>query len=136
MVRIASTRARDYTVHDWNVFKEHLDTWNVETGYHSNLAIRFDHPSYGHLREHAAFYLPFILLTMTVRPQFLFELLSQVTGITTFELPQQAGNIQTMTDCWVKWGLDEGFLEFEQYEDSEYRARIEAAPIYISEFRE
>lgn len=132
MVRITERYARDLTVQDWNLFKSSLDSWILETGHHSNLAIRYQNQHHRYLRKFATDYLPFFFLALSVRPTFVYSILTATLREIPYDRNKYAGNVPVMNDCWLRYGIEEGFIEFERVDSRELRERIMNAPLEIT----
>ena len=50
---------------------------------------------------------------MSHSPVHFYQLLSETLKICTFDREKHAGHIQIMTDCWIKWAIENDILEFE-----------------------
>ena len=133
-MRVTERYARDLTVHDWNLFKQELDSWLMEVGHHSNLKYLYENEHYKYLEENAAYYLPFFFLSISVRPIFVYTLLAKTFGLIPYDAKKHAGNVPVMNNCWLRYGLDEGFIEFEQVDSQEKRDEIMNAPLYFMDY--
>jgi hypothetical protein len=85
--------------------------WERQTRNLSSLTAISEHAAYREIIRMGEDVLPLILSRMQSRPRFWFEALRQIAGPENDPVtPKMYGNVQRMTDAWVKWGTERGHL--------------------------
>ncbi len=88
-------------------FSALLERWKRETSMLSSVGKKTKHPDYQSIIGLGMAAVPLILREMMERPSFWFTALQQITG----ENPaQNAKDVRSATDAWLRWGLRSGHL--------------------------
>jgi hypothetical protein len=85
------------------------DLWERETRNLSSVTAITSHPAYQTIIRMGRDVLPLILRRMQQRPALWFDALHRISGEDPVK-PQMFGNVQRMTDTWVKWGAERGLI--------------------------
>jgi hypothetical protein len=85
-------------------------TWREERGFSSSLTDMVLSPSYQKVIALGRPVVPYLLVELAVRPDHWFWALSTITGVNPVS-EQAAGNLQAMTQAWLRWGDKEGQLD-------------------------
>jgi hypothetical protein len=89
-------------------FRKLAETWKRETAYLSNVAKKAMHPAYQGIIGLGEPAVPLILEELKCDPADWFWALTAITGENPVD-PSVAGNIDGMTESWLKWGREQGF---------------------------
>jgi hypothetical protein len=87
------------------------DQWEDETRNISSPKAIMRHPAVQKIVEMGDGAVPMILRRMADRPWFWFGVLMQITKEPTDPIdPSMRGDMQKMTEAWLKWGRDRGVI--------------------------
>ncbi len=84
-------------------------TWKEETNLKSSLIEISLHPAYQEIIGMGKIVIPLILQELEREPDHWFWALRALTGIDPVR-PSERGNMKAMTDAWLKWGKENGYL--------------------------
>ena len=90
-------------------FHELAETWRQERGPTSSLSKVVSHPAYHRVISLGKDAVPLILKELQRRPDYWFAALSAITGANPVR-PEQRGRLHEMTQAWVQWGIQNGYL--------------------------
>jgi hypothetical protein len=91
----------------WQRLADLAATWREERGFSSSLTDLVLSPSYQRVIALGRPVVPYLLAELAARPDHWFWALSAITGVNP--VPDQgAGNLQAMTEAWLRWGDKEG----------------------------
>lgn len=90
-------------------FDELAAKWKTETGGLSSVASMVMHPAYLEIISHGEKMIPFILLDLQHKPSHWFIALKTLANCSPVK-PEDAGNMKKMTEAWLAWGRENGFL--------------------------
>jgi hypothetical protein len=93
---------------DWE-FRHHSETWLRETAHISSATELVLHPSYQRIIGLGPAVLPLLLRDLVQQPKDWFWALNAITGENPIPL-EDAGNIRRMTDAWIQWGREHGYI--------------------------
>ena len=92
-------------------FEMLADEWERETRNISPPRRIAEHPIVQKIIAMGDVAIPLILKRMTHRPWFWFHALRQLTPPKSNPVaPEMRGNMQMMTEAWIKWGEDRGYI--------------------------
>lgn len=83
--------------------------WEAETAYLSSITEIAIHPAYQQIIGMGPIAIPLILSEMKRKPGHWFWALKSITGEDPV-LPEQRGQIVQMTEAWLRWGEEQGYL--------------------------
>lgn len=87
------------------------DKWERETRNVSPPKAISQHPLTDEIVKLGSDALPMILRRMESRPWFWFDVLRRLTkGKVNPVSPEMRGDVQQMTEAWIKWGVDSGVI--------------------------
>ncbi len=75
----------------------------------SSLEEKFAHPAYQRIVEMGVDAIPLLLHEMEHRPGHWFWALKHITGENPMR-PEHAGNLKCMTEDWLAWGKERGYV--------------------------
>jgi hypothetical protein len=90
-------------------FQELKTRWEVDTAILSSITEIAMHPAYQQIIGMGRNAIPLILAEMKERPGHWFWALKSITGEDPV-LPEQRGRIKEMTEAWINWGRDQGYI--------------------------
>jgi len=90
-------------------FRKHAEKWSNETAHISSATELVLHPSYQRIIGLGPAVLPLILKDLAQEPKDWFWALKAITGGSPVA-PEHAGNMRKMTDAWIKWGREHGYI--------------------------
>ncbi len=90
-------------------FQKHERKWKKDTRFISSLSDKYLHPSYARIISLGYQVVPFILRSLEAEPDDWFYALRAITGQNVVP-PSAAGDMQRMTDLWLKWGAENGLI--------------------------
>ncbi len=92
-------------------FEQLAEAWRQRSGYLSFIRKKTTLPEYHRIIGLGRPVVPLLLRELEREPEFWFDALEAITGDNPVpESVSASGNIQAVTDCWVKWGRDRGLL--------------------------
>jgi hypothetical protein len=92
-------------------FKILADLWEQETRNISSPKVIASHPQVQDIINLGDDVVPLILRRMAHRPWFWFDALMRITKETVDPItPDMYGDMQQMTEAWLKWGVDRGII--------------------------
>lgn len=83
--------------------------WERETAMLSSVNEKAMHPAYQQIVGMGQTAIPLILSEMKRKPGHWFWALKAITGEDPI-LPEQRGRIKEMTEAWLRWGREHGYL--------------------------
>ncbi|MBI4431632.1 MAG: hypothetical protein HY587_07985 [Candidatus Omnitrophica bacterium] len=83
--------------------------WREETRYLSSISEISMNPEYQKIIGMGGEVVPFILRELKQSPAYWFWALKAITRVDPVPV-QHKGNIEKMTECWLKWGLGQGYV--------------------------
>ncbi len=83
--------------------------WEAGTAHLSSIAEIAMHPAYQQIIGMGTIAIPFILSELKKKPGHWFWALKSITGEDPV-LPQQRGRMKEMTEAWLRWGKEQGYL--------------------------
>ena len=86
------------------------DEWETQTAHLSSLTEIAMHPAYQHIIGLGPVAIPLILNEMKKKSGHWFWALKAITGEDPV-LPNQRGRIKLMTEAWLNWGREQGYLQ-------------------------
>lgn len=84
--------------------------WETETAMLSSATEIAIHPAYQQIIGMGPIVIPLILSTMQEKPGHWFWALKSIAGEDPV-LPEQRGRIKEMTEAWLCWGKEQGYLK-------------------------
>ncbi len=90
-------------------FEALFQQWKDETKYSSSGSEITNHPAYKSIIALGEAVVPFILIKLKEDPQHIFYALFKITGENPIQ-PQHAGRLSKMTEDWLKWGVENGYI--------------------------
>ena len=90
-------------------FRELVTEWHAEVAALSSTTARVRHPSYRAIVALGPAVVPLLLRELEQRPNHWFTALEALTGADPVA-PSDRGRIGPMTDAWIKWGKEHGYL--------------------------
>jgi len=85
------------------------DKWKAETVLLSSITEIAMHPTYQQIIGMGLTVVPLILAEMEREPGHWFWALKSITGIDP-TLPEDKGHMRRMTESWLRWGREHGYL--------------------------
>ena len=91
-------------------FRQLAATWKLETKFLSNVTVKAMHPAYQKIIGMGKSAVPFILKDLQENgPRHWFWALTSITDANP--IPEKnPGNMTAMTEAWLQWGREEGYL--------------------------
>lgn len=86
-----------------------VDIWQRETQLSSSLAEFVMHPAYQEIIGMGNLAIPLILAELKERPNHWFWALSSITGENPIKV-EQRGKLKEMTQSWLDWGKEKGYI--------------------------
>lgn len=86
--------------------------WEIETAHLSSITAIAMHPAYQQIIGMGPIVIPFILSEMKNKPGHWFWALKSIAGHDPV-LPEYRGRIKQMTEVWLRWGKEQGYLKSE-----------------------
>jgi hypothetical protein len=94
------------------IFNGLAKKWKDETKGQSSVSRIVMHPSYLSIIGLGKEALPMILKDLKNEPNHWFTALRAISKVESSPVrPEDAGNIKKMTEAWLRWGKDNGYLE-------------------------
>lgn len=90
-------------------FKRLLNEWQEESIVMSSITEMVMLPSYQAIIGMGPAVVPLILTELKQDPDYFFWALEAITGDNPV-LPEDEGNLDRMTNAWIKWGQDNGII--------------------------
>lgn len=90
-------------------FKRLKTEWEAETAHFSSITKIAMHPAYQQIIGMGQLAIPLIFSAMGKKPDHWFWALRSITGEDPV-LPEHRGRLKQMTDDWLKWGREQGYL--------------------------
>ena len=90
-------------------FSRLKEKWKSETAFLSSISEIAMHPDYQQIIGMGTTAIPFILQEMTEKPGQWFWALKSITAEDPV-LPENRGNVKAMTQSWIKWGKEQGYI--------------------------
>jgi hypothetical protein len=91
------------------LFTQLAEQWRQETRFLSSTSAIATHPAYQRIIGLGPQVIPLILAEMQHKPGQWFWALTSLTGETLVP-PSDAGRMTAMTEAWLKWGSDNGWI--------------------------
>jgi hypothetical protein len=86
------------------------DEWREDMMFVSSTTERMIHPAYLKIIEMGPTVIPLLLKDMQQNYEHWFHALQVLTGGDPTD-PDHPGNIMLLTEAWVKWGYEKGYLK-------------------------
>lgn len=97
----------------WNTpvarFYALMNQWEIDTAVKSSITEIVMHPAYQQIIGMGPTALPFILSAMKMKRGHWFWALKSITGEDPVA-PNDRGNIKKMTEIWLHWGQEQGYI--------------------------
>lgn len=90
----------------FNTLKTELE---MDTAHLSSITDIAIHPAYQQIIGMGAIAIPYILATLRGKPGHWFWALKSITGEDPVP-PDQRGRIKQMTEIWLRWGKEQGYI--------------------------
>jgi len=90
-------------------FRELVAAWQLEVAPLSSSTARVQHPAYREIIGLGPAAVPLVLRELEQRPNHWFAALKALTDIDPVP-PSDRGQIGPMTEAWITWGKEHGFL--------------------------
>jgi len=90
-------------------FRELVAEWEAKVAPLSSSTARVQHPCYRAIIALGPAVLPLLLRELEQRPNHWFSALRSLTGADPVS-PSDRGKIGPMTEAWIKWGKEHGYL--------------------------
>jgi hypothetical protein len=90
-------------------FRELVAEWQAEVAPLSSTTARVQHPAYRAIIALGPAVVPLLLRELQQRPNHWFAALRSLTGSDPVP-PADRGRIGPMTEAWVTWGKEQGYL--------------------------
>ena len=90
-------------------FHELVSEWRAEVAPLSSSTARVQHPAYRAIIALGPAVVPLLLRELEQRPNHWFAALRSLTGADPVPLADR-GRIRAMTEAWVTWGKEHGYL--------------------------
>jgi hypothetical protein len=90
-------------------FRKLATEWHAEVAALSSTTARVEHPSYRAIVALGPAVVPLLLRELEQHPNRWFAALKTLTGADPVA-PSDRGRIGPMTDAWIKWGKEHGYL--------------------------
>ncbi|MCP5005757.1 MAG: hypothetical protein GY941_17745 [Planctomycetes bacterium] len=100
-----SRQESEYTIK----FQELKLIWEANTAILSSITEIAMHPAYQQIIGMGQSAIPLILEEMNEKPGHWFWALKSITGEDPV-LPEQRGRIKKMTEAWINWGRNQGYI--------------------------
>ena len=105
-----NTKTMEQMVTKEQKFRALAETWKREAVFLSSAGKKAMHPAYQRIIGMGEVALPLILEELKKDPTDWFWALSAITGESP--IPESsAGNIEEMTEAWLRWGHKQGYLK-------------------------
>ncbi len=90
-------------------FQERVAEWRAGVAHLSSSTARVQHPAYRAITAMGPAVVPLLLRELQQRPNHWFAALRSLTGADPVA-PSDRGRIGPMTEAWVRWGKEHGYL--------------------------
>ena len=90
-------------------FRKLVTEWHSEVAALSSTTARIEHPSYRAIVALGPAVVPLLLRELEQHPNHWFAALKALTGADPVA-PSDRGRIGPMSDAWIKWGKEHGYL--------------------------
>lgn len=90
-------------------FQRLASEWSREVENISSVSALTSHPKYKEIVNLGWDVIPYLLKDLEQRRGYWFPALNAITGIRPFD-PRVAGNIDKMTDAWIRWGINKRII--------------------------
>ncbi len=90
-------------------FRSLVGEWQMDVASLSSTTARVQHPSYRAIIALGPAVVPVLLRELEQRPNHWFAALRALTGADPVP-PSDRGRIGPMTEAWIKWGKEHGYL--------------------------
>ncbi|HKI32025.1 MAG TPA: N-6 DNA methylase [Gemmataceae bacterium] len=91
-------------------FRLLVEEWRRETGMHSSITKKVQHPAYQKIIRMGGKVVPLILRELRDRPGYWFEALKAITGQTPVQAADRA-DPKRAREAWLKWGKEKGLVD-------------------------
>jgi hypothetical protein len=91
-------------------FGQLAEQWRRETGMHSSITRKVQHPAYQQIIAMGEPVLPLILRELRDRPGYWFEALRTITKQSPVEPAERADPAKARA-AWLKWGREKGLID-------------------------
>ena len=109
VVRLRQTEANPFTSAIEAKFARLAAQWDAETATESSFTKQILHPAYQSILGLGPAAVTPILRSLEQAPNYWFHALRHMTDADPVK-PEDRGNLRAMTDAWLAWGRDEGYL--------------------------
>lgn len=92
------------------VFRRLAEWWRSETGLMSSIDDKALHPAYQQIIGMGPEAILLILRELQLRPAHWFWALNAITREDPIN-PEDIGNVKKMTEAWLRWGRERGYLD-------------------------
>jgi hypothetical protein len=86
------------------------DQWRRETGLHSSISKKVNHPAYQKIIKMGEAVLPYIFAELHERPGHWFAALEAITGASPVK-SANATDMRGATEAWLQWGRKNGYVQ-------------------------
>lgn len=83
--------------------------WQQETAHHSSSSLRDNHPAYREIIGMGKAAIPLLLRDLEQNRRRWFAALKAITGADPVP-PADAGKLSRMTEAWLQWGKENGWI--------------------------
>lgn len=90
-------------------FRQLAERWKRDTEFCSSLTEMAVHPAYQQIIGMGRTAIPLLLEELRHQPDHWFWALSAITGVDPVP-PSARGNVPLMTNAWLQWGREHGWL--------------------------
>ena len=90
-------------------FRELVAQWQADVAPLSSTTARVQHPAYRAIIALGPAAIPLLLRELEQRPNHWFAALKSLTGADPVP-PADRGRINAMTNAWITWGKEQGYL--------------------------
>jgi hypothetical protein len=91
-------------------FRRLAALWQTETAHHSSSTVRYSHPAYQEIIAMGEPVIPVLLHDLAQTHRRWFAALQAITGAAPVS-EVDAGNLAQMTEAWLRWGRENGWIE-------------------------
>jgi hypothetical protein len=91
-------------------FQRLAEWWHRETGIHSDLTRKYEHPAFRQIVSLGPPVIPVLLREVQVRRRWLIGALWDLTGADPVP-PEHVGFLDRMVADWTAWGRQNGYIE-------------------------
>lgn len=92
-------------------FRRYAAAWKRDTGHLSVEGEIASHEAYQSIIRMGECAIPLILKDLMREPHHWFVALDKLTGESPEFLEEDRGSIEALSDAWVEWGKDKGYID-------------------------